>query len=64
MDGIITATGLVVTAFSTWFASLSTMLLANDLVKLIIALGLITMVIGLIMGLVAKLRGRGKKRRK
>jgi multisubunit Na+/H+ antiporter MnhC subunit len=63
MDGIITAVGTVLTGFSTWFASVSTMLLGNDLVKLIIALGIISLLIGLVMSLVSKIRGRKKRRR-
>jgi hypothetical protein len=63
MDGIITAVGTVITGYTAWFGSISTMLIGNDLVKLLIALGIIGLLIGVVMGLVAKLRGRKKRRR-
>jgi hypothetical protein len=51
-----------VDGFVDWFGDVSNMLIANDLVKFIIALGIIGLLIGVVMKLISKIRGRKKRR--
>lgn len=63
MAAIITAIGSVITGFVTWFGAVASALIANDLVLLILGLGVTGLVFAFVMRLVGKIKG-GKKRRK
>lgn len=61
MAEIITSIGTVITGFATWFSSIATALISNDLVLLIVGLGVAGITFGFVMSIVAKLRGKRKK---
>lgn len=63
MADIITAIGDTITAFVGWFASVSTALLSNNLVLLILGLGVAGLVFAFVMSLVGKIKG-GKRRKR
>jgi hypothetical protein len=76
MADIVSAIGKVLIGFDTgtgetavhtdgfvdWFVDISNMLLANDIVKFILAIAIILIVVGVVMKLVSKIRGRKKRR--
>ena len=64
MSGIITAVGQVVTGFVGWFGDIATELIANDLVLLILGVGITTLVFGLVMGLVSRIKAGKRKGRR
>ena len=63
MAEIITSIGTVITGFSTWFSSIATALISNDLVLLIVGLGVAGITFGFVMSIVSKLRANRSKKK-
>ena len=62
LTSIISAITAVFTAFIGWFADMGTALVGNEIVLLVIGLGVVGIVFAFVMSLIGKIKGKKRRR--
>lgn len=64
MEALLTAVGTVLSSFTSWFGSISTMLMASEVVQLMIGLAVASLLIAILMKIIGKATFRKSSRRR